>query len=126
MVGRCTNTSDHAYSYYGERGITVCDRWMDFANFHADMGEKPDGLTLERKDNSKGYSPDNCCWATRKIQGQNRRSSRFITHDGRTKCAKAWAEECGLSKSAFYHRLNIGWPMDRILTTPAGYRKQVK
>lgn len=74
---RCNNPNNHAYKDYGGRGIKVCERWRYFENFLRDMGEKPKGLTIERKNNDKGYSPDNCKWATRAVQARNRRSTKL-------------------------------------------------
>jgi hypothetical protein len=73
MIQRCTNPRRDNFSYYGGRGIEVCDRWRTFENFLADMGERPTGLTLDRVDNDGNYEPGNCCWATRKQQISNRR-----------------------------------------------------
>lgn len=73
MISRCENSNHHAYKNYGGRGIRVCERWHDFRNFFADMGEKPEGLTIERRNNEGNYNPGNCYWATWKEQQNNKR-----------------------------------------------------
>jgi hypothetical protein len=77
MVARCTRPGDPVWARYGGRGIAVCDRWLDFGNFLADMGARPEGLTLERKDNDGGYEPANCIWADRRVQARNRRGVKL-------------------------------------------------
>jgi hypothetical protein len=86
MRQRCENPNAENYPYYGGRGIAVCERWQKFENFLADMGEKPDGLSIDRIDNSKGYEPGNCRWTTSSEQNRNRRPLRR-GEDGRYSAA---------------------------------------
>jgi len=73
MIQRCTNPKRPKYKYYGARGIKVCERWMTFANFLGDMGERPAGMSLDRINNDWNYEPSNCRWATAKQQANNKR-----------------------------------------------------
>lgn len=77
MVQRCTKPKALGFANYGGRGITVCERWMTFENFLADMGERPKGMTLERRDNDGNYEPGNVRWATMKEQAHNTRTTRL-------------------------------------------------
>lgn len=121
MKDRCYNTQNRHYRNYGARGITVSDRWLEsFNNFFEDMGERPfDGATLERVDNSKGYSKDNCKWATRHAQMANTRVSRLLTYNGETKCLTEWARGIGVDPKTLYYRLKQGWTLEKALTTTA-------
>lgn len=117
MINRCTKQTNSGYKNYGGRGITVCKRWMTFENFLADMGLRPEGLTLERKDNNKGYSPSNCKWATRTEQRLNQRVSCAVTYCGKTQTLAEWAIEKGISANALYSRMARGWGIERTLST---------
>jgi hypothetical protein len=77
MWTRCTNPNGKFYQHYGGRGIRVCNRWKRFENFLSDMGLRPDGLTLERKNTNGNYTPSNCKWATRLEQNRNRRNCKI-------------------------------------------------
>jgi len=118
MKSRCTNPGHKQYESYGGRGITVCDRWADFAAFYEDMGPRPTELhTLDRRDNDRGYSKENCRWATRTEQNRNHRANRMISYQGKTQCVAAWAQELGVADSVIRVRLARGWDTERILTT---------
>ena len=83
MIQRCTNPNSEAYDNYAGRGIFVCDRWMSFENFYADMGPRPSPMhSLDRIINDQGYNPENCRWATRVVQNNNTRSNRLIEYKG--------------------------------------------
>lgn len=91
MKDRCENQNNRAFKNYGGRGIKVCDRWHDVANFVADMGRKPDGLSLDRIDNDGNYEPGNCRWATYREQSNNQRKNVFVTYRGqRMSFSEAW------------------------------------
>jgi hypothetical protein len=105
MWTRCTNKNRQVWKYYGGRGIEVCKRWKSFEAFLEDMGTRPSGLTLERRDTDGHYSKKNCYWATRKQQALSRRNSRWVVYNGRRQTISAWAAELGWSWSAMRNRL---------------------
>lgn len=93
MKDRCFDKNNKRYYDYGGRGIVVCKRWINsFDNFLSDMGEKPNGMTLERINNSLGYAKDNCRWATLKEQSRNKRNNVVITINGETKILQDWCD----------------------------------
>ena len=120
---RCYDENSKPFKDYGGRGITVCAEWRN--DFHAfydwamESGYKR-GLTLDRIDNDKGYSPDNCRWSTVKEQANNRRSCRKIEFCGETKTISEWAESIGVRRDTLERRFLNGWSVEKALTTPSG------
>lgn len=126
MRRRCLDTGDKNYPRYGGRGITVCERWRtSFAPFLADMGDRPAGLSLDRRDNNGPYAPDNCRWATPTEQARNRRSNRLVTRDGETKPLAAWVERIGISASVVDARIRSGWPEARWFDPVKAFNRHV-
>ncbi len=124
MKARCSNKNVKRYAEYIDRGITVCERWMEFEKFLADMGEKPEGKSLDRIDNNKGYSPDNCRWATSKEQMNNTRGNRWITYKSELKRLHEWALIAKVSTDTFRTRLRRGWTIERALAHPLNVEKK--
>lgn len=118
MIQRCFNDKRKNYHRYGGRGITVCDRWLDFNNFIADMESTyQKGLTIDRIDNNGNYSPNNCKWSTTKEQANNRRNNHFITYQGMTKTLMGWANYLNLKHSTLAMRIEkYGWSIEKALT----------
>lgn len=111
MKSRCLNENDKRFSDYGGRGIGICDEWLgDFETFLSDMG-RPPTLThsIDRIDNSRGYSKDNCQWATPAEQGRNKRNNHLLTVNGETKTIAAWSEVSGGMAGTIIRRVNAGW-----------------
>lgn len=108
MRRRCERVTSPDYADYGERGITVCSRWSDYANFLADMGSKPPGMSIDRIDNNKGYSPENCRWATPAQQSVNKRNNIFVLFKGERMCLAHGIQAAALPKSSVYLRLASG------------------
>lgn len=114
IIQRCENPSDTAYAYYGGRGITVCKRWLRFENFYADMGDPPPRLTLERENNSKGYSKANCVWADRKTQARNLRSNRWFVFRGERMLLVDVAKASGIRRATLHNRVyRAGMSIDK-------------
>lgn len=131
MKDRCLNAQNHSFSFYGKRGIVICERWLRFENFLEDMGERPEGMTLDRyPDNNGDYEPNNCRWATPKQQAHNRRDNRLIEAFGETKTLTGWSEDsrCRVIFITLKKRLDAKWDSERAISLPAiiGWRKGIK
>lgn len=114
MKARCTGARHTQYKYYGAKGITYDPSWASFEVFLADMGERPDGHTLDRIDSNANYNKENCRWATPKMQARNRTSNRPIAHKGEEKTVAEWAEELGMKYVTLLARLNTnGWDIEK-------------
>jgi len=117
MIKRCYNPKYKRYFAYGGRGISVCKEWKEsYDNFLKDMGDKPDGYSIDRINNDGNYEPSNCRWATPKEQAENRRTNRNITYNGTTRTVSQWARIVGISQNALTKRL-IFWELEKALTT---------
>ena len=118
MIQRCDNPKAKDYHRYGAKGIKVCERWHDFANFLADMGDRPEGMTLDRRSNLGDYSKDNCRWATKKQQTENRFLNKPLRHNGHTALVSEWAGITGIPQHILFSRLRHGWTIAAALETP--------
>ena len=123
---RCNYPNDKAYKNYGGRGITVCAEWQNdpvaFYTWAISNGWQK-GLSLDRIDNDKGYSPDNCRWTDRKTQSNNRRCTPHITYNGETHTIKEWSEITGIKYHTLFVRIvTRSWSLDRVFNqTPRGH-----
>lgn len=121
MKTRCTNPNYDKYQYYGGKGISVCDEWMNsFKTFEkwAMSSGYADDLTLERIDVGGNYAPENCCWVSRKAQANNRTSNRLITYKGQTKTLAEWSDLTGINYKTLSERIDNGWTISKAMTEP--------
>ena len=141
MKNRCYNKRDQKYKNWGGRGITVCDEWMNQETIKgvrhgitkgwtafkkwAESNGYADNLTLDRIDNNKGYSPENCRWVPMKEQANNTRRNIYITYKGKTQTVTQWSEELNISRGLVYNRIKIlHWSVKRALEEkPKVFRK---
>jgi hypothetical protein len=115
MIARCDNPKHAAFPYYGGQGISVCERWYQFENFLADMGEKPNGTSIDRKRTNGNYELGNCRWATSDEQMTNTSRNTFITSNGRTHTISEWSKLLGIHQSTISWRLSRGATGDQAL-----------
>ena len=123
MLTRIRNPSPKDKKNYSDRGITVSERWLSFEGFLADMGVAPDGMSIDRIENGKGYEAGNCKWSTVTEQNNNRRNTLFLSMDGITKPSGDWSRETGIPISVIHGRKRSGWSDEKSLTTQYSKRK---
>ena len=129
MKDRCYREAHKYYEFYGGKGIRVCDEWLhDYIAFKvwAENNGYRDGLTIDRIDNNKDYSPDNCRWATMKEQLNNRSSNRIIDYKGKSYTLSQLSEFSGIKRTTLKARLDKGWPVEEAVEIKVGkYTKAV-
>lgn len=120
MIRRCYDPKSDHYKYYGGRGILVCDRWLESVdNFLDDMGECPDGFSLDRIDLNGNYSPENCRWAGSITQANNKRNNRYFEYRGELLTIPELARRNGIKRSTLSMRVyEYGWEVQRAVETP--------
>lgn len=131
MYRRCYKPKTKSFENYGGRGITICTEWLgehgfeNFAKWSTENGYN-DNLSIDRKDNDKGYSPENCRWATAKEQANNTRSTVFLTYNGETKPASEWSEITGIRQDTLTMRKRSGWSDEECIEVPLNSRRGKK
>jgi len=121
MIGRCENPTDGSFADYGGRGITVCERWRsDYANFLADMGRRPRGMSLDRIDVNGNYEPSNCRWADKWVQAQNKRVARLVEYCGEVLALKEACRRAGVEVryKLIHGRMQKGMSFENALAAP--------
>ena len=122
MKQRCLNANHPSFAQYGGRGIRICERWLAYENFAMDVGERPNGLWLERINNDGDYEPGNVTWTTRQKQQCNRTDTRRVTWQGETLCINEWSRLIGVSPSTLTWRLKH-WNIEYAMTQPPTGRR---
>lgn len=130
MKRRCLSKNDKLYKYYGARGITICQEWLDnFMNFYnwAMANGYSDELTIDRIDVNGNYEPSNCRWVTMKVQANNTRRNRYVTYKGETHTLSEWCDILGLDKGLIRNRVyRYKWSIEKAFTTPKLFSKKEK
>ena len=124
MKQRCENKNHTSYHHYGERGITVCQRWRySFENFINDMGRRPSGYILDRIDVNGNYEPVNCRWVSAKVSTENRRVVIWLEYNGVRLTISDWAKQLGVPASRLRNRQRQGLPTEEILFKPPASKR---
>jgi hypothetical protein len=129
MHNRCYNSNVKCYGHYGGRGIVVDEKWHGkegFAVFLKDMGQRPPGTTLDRIDNNGPYSAENCRWATKDQQANNKRNNRWITANGKTQTLAQWARDLGCNPANILYRIKSGMTEEQAVTVAVSARPNSK
>lgn len=126
MRVRCYSPKHRFYHRYGGRGITVCDRWQDFKAFYEDMGDRPEGMTIDRIDGNGNYEPGNCRWATPEQQAFNMPKTIKIEIDGIVDSRSGWARRIGISTTSFLKRMRRGQTPQYIVEAVRAKRREVE
>lgn len=124
MKTRCTNPKSENFKWYGGKGITICNDWLnDFKIFFewSIANGWAEGMQLDRKDGSKPYYPDNCRFVTPSANSRNRTSNVVLIYQGESKCLTEWCELLNLDYSSIHHRIARGWDTTRALETPLNH-----
>lgn len=116
MMRRCYREGHKSFYNYGGRGIKVCERWHDVKRFIEDVGERPEGMTMDRINNNDDYAPDNFKWSTAEEQQRNTRRTRYLIHQGVKRPLTEWANQYGIHPSTLQSRLERRWPVEEALT----------
>lgn len=126
MKQRCENTNKDAYKNYGARGILVCEEWSNsftaFEEWSINNGYN-EKLTIDRIDNNKGYSPENCRWATRKEQSNNTRKNCLLEYKGEKRTLTEWGRIMNIDRNVLKKRIYAGWSVEKALETPVKKKK---
>lgn len=128
MKQRCLNVKNKKYKNYGGRGITVCERWMEFKNFIEDMGDRPKFSSLERIDVNGNYCKENCKWShSQEEQQNNRRDNKYFTYKSKTKKLKEWSRVTGINYSTLRSRIyTYNMTISDAIEIPIKRRKTLK
>lgn len=119
MLTRCLNPESSSYKDYGAKGVTVHPDWLEFSAFLKDMGERPDGMTLDREDTLKGYEKSNCRWATRLEQGNNKRNTVLLNFKDQSLTQSQFSRLTGINQSVVSKDLKNGLNLDQIFLNRA-------